>query len=226
MELELVSIKDSSQGCRGNGQQEWWYCLIIQIGYDYHRAGVPQSWSRARWLLWSHTGGVWFGSSEGALPFLVQWNWLKISCFNFHKWDSKWHVICCGSKRVSLRCYLSSWVSPPWCFTQDCLVLSSLKACGKCSSMKTGRLQCCNLMAHASSEQYTFLLFLGLPHRASWTVEKQSEDFPRCCFYFSNFILYSTLSRGSGLNSFSASQVLWSTDSSWISLCCHCDLLQ
>lgn len=43
MELELVSIKDSSQGCRGNGQQEWWYCLIIQIGYDYHRAGVPQS---------------------------------------------------------------------------------------------------------------------------------------------------------------------------------------
>lgn len=21
---------------QGNGQQEWWYCLIIQIGYDYH----------------------------------------------------------------------------------------------------------------------------------------------------------------------------------------------
>ena len=38
MELELVSIKDSSQGCRVNGQQEGWYRLIIQIGYDYHRA--------------------------------------------------------------------------------------------------------------------------------------------------------------------------------------------
>lgn len=36
MELELVSIKDSSEGCRGNGQQEWRYCLIIQMGYDYH----------------------------------------------------------------------------------------------------------------------------------------------------------------------------------------------
>ena len=47
MELELVSIKDSSQGCRGNGQQEWWYCLIIQIVDDYHREGVPQSKSRA-----------------------------------------------------------------------------------------------------------------------------------------------------------------------------------
>lgn len=43
MELELVSIKDSSEGCRGNGQQEWRYCLIIQMGYDYHRAGAPWS---------------------------------------------------------------------------------------------------------------------------------------------------------------------------------------
>lgn len=41
MELEFMSIKVSSQGCGGNGQQEWRYCLIIQIGYDYHRAGVP-----------------------------------------------------------------------------------------------------------------------------------------------------------------------------------------
>lgn len=47
MELELVSIKESSQGCRGNGRQEWWYCLIIQIGYDYHGAGVPHSRGRA-----------------------------------------------------------------------------------------------------------------------------------------------------------------------------------
>lgn len=45
MGLELVSIKESSQGCRGNGWQEWWFCLIIQIGYDYHRAGV--SWSQS-----------------------------------------------------------------------------------------------------------------------------------------------------------------------------------
>lgn len=51
MELELVSIKESSQGCRGNGRQECWYCLIIQIGYDYHSAGVPRSRSRARWPL-------------------------------------------------------------------------------------------------------------------------------------------------------------------------------
>lgn len=49
MELELVSIKDSSEGCRGNGQQELQYCLIIQMGYDYHRAGAPRS--TAHWPL-------------------------------------------------------------------------------------------------------------------------------------------------------------------------------
>lgn len=47
-------------------------------------------------------------------------------------------------------------VSPPRCFTRDCSILSSLKACRRCSSMKTGSLQCCNLMAHAASEQQTF----------------------------------------------------------------------
>lgn len=46
--------------------------------------------------------------------------------------------------------------TPPWCFTQDCLVLSVLRACRKCSSMKTGNLQCCNLMAHAASKQQVF----------------------------------------------------------------------
>lgn len=51
MELELVSIKESSQGCRGSRRQER-HCrrrLIIQMGYDYHSAGVPPSWSAARW---------------------------------------------------------------------------------------------------------------------------------------------------------------------------------
>lgn len=51
MELELVSIKESSQGCRGSGRQERRrrrHCLIIQMGYDYHSAGVPPSWSAAR----------------------------------------------------------------------------------------------------------------------------------------------------------------------------------
>lgn len=42
MELELVSIKESSQGWRGNGWQECWYCLIIQTKYDYQSAGVPR----------------------------------------------------------------------------------------------------------------------------------------------------------------------------------------
>lgn len=49
MELELVSIKESSQGCRGSRQQERHHRLIIQMGYDYHSAGVPPSWRAARW---------------------------------------------------------------------------------------------------------------------------------------------------------------------------------
>lgn len=43
MELELMSIKESSQGCSGNGWQECRSCLIIQINYDEQRAGVPQA---------------------------------------------------------------------------------------------------------------------------------------------------------------------------------------
>lgn len=147
MELELVSIKESSQGCRGNGRQEWWYCLIIQIGYDYHRAGVPQSWSRAHRPLWSHTGGVWLGSSEGALAGSDETK--LISCFNFHECDSKGCAIYCGLKPsvVEIVFVFSSLV---------CTVLSLLKAWRRCSSMKTGSLQCRNLMAHAASERQTF----------------------------------------------------------------------
>lgn len=54
MELELVSIKDSSQGCRGNGRQEWWYCLIIQIRYDYQRAEDQRESLRAEAELAGH----------------------------------------------------------------------------------------------------------------------------------------------------------------------------
>lgn len=42
MGLELVSIKESSQGCRGNGWRQRWRCLIIQVKYDEQRAGVPR----------------------------------------------------------------------------------------------------------------------------------------------------------------------------------------
>lgn len=42
MELELVSITESSQGCSGNGWQECWPGLIIQRNSDQRRAGVPQ----------------------------------------------------------------------------------------------------------------------------------------------------------------------------------------
>lgn len=42
MELELVSIKESSQGCSGNGWQECSFCPIIQINDDHRGAGVPQ----------------------------------------------------------------------------------------------------------------------------------------------------------------------------------------
>lgn len=42
MELELVSIKESSQGCSGSGWQECCFCLIIQINDDHQRAGAPQ----------------------------------------------------------------------------------------------------------------------------------------------------------------------------------------
>lgn len=65
-----------------------------------------------------------------------------------------WFVVV--SRIPLLKYSLSSWVSTPWCFSWDCLVLSLLKACRRCSSMKTGSLQCCNLMAHAASERQTF----------------------------------------------------------------------
>lgn len=42
MELELVSIKECSGGFSGNGWQQCWFCLIIQINDDQQRAGVPR----------------------------------------------------------------------------------------------------------------------------------------------------------------------------------------
>lgn len=175
MELELVSIKESSQGCRGNGRQDWWYCLIIQIGYDYHSARVPQSWSRARWPLWSQTG-VCSGASDGALACSDEMK--LISCFNFHKRDSKRHLIYCGLKHSVIEpifCLLGFLL--PGC---DCSILSSLRACRRCSSMKTGSLQCCNLMAHAASKQHTFYwpcYSLVYPTELPGQVEAE-KDFP------------------------------------------------
>lgn len=178
MELELVSIKESSQGCRGNGRQKWWYCRIIQIGYDYHRAGVPQSWSRARRPLWSQTGGVWLGSSEGALAGSDETK--LISCLNFHECDSKGCVIYCGLKPsvVEIIFVFSSLV---------CSVLSLLKAWRRCSSMKTGSLQCRNVMAHAESERQTFywpcysLVYLT---EASWSGGEWRETLHSLCAVF------------------------------------------
>lgn len=45
MESELVSIKESSQGCRGNGWQQCCYCLIIQnmITREQESRGCPTS---------------------------------------------------------------------------------------------------------------------------------------------------------------------------------------
>lgn len=71
MELELVSIKGSSQGCRGKGRQEWWHCLIIQIGYDYHGAGVPQSRGRAPGHCDHKQGGSLSGLLGGEPSFLL-----------------------------------------------------------------------------------------------------------------------------------------------------------
>lgn len=82
MELELVSIKESSQGCRGSGRQERRRRLIIQMGYDYHSAGVPPSWSAARWPTVITNRGWRICSSEGA-PSCDEMN--LISFFNFRK---------------------------------------------------------------------------------------------------------------------------------------------
>lgn len=82
MELELVSIKESSQGCRGSGRQERRRRLIIQMGYDYHSAGVPPSWSAARWPTVITNRGWRICSSEG-VPSCDEMN--LISFFNFRK---------------------------------------------------------------------------------------------------------------------------------------------
>lgn len=86
MELELVSIKESSQGCRGSGRLECRCCrrhrLIIQMGYDYHSAGVPPSWSAARWPTVITNRGWRICSSEGP-PSCDEMN--LISSFNFGK---------------------------------------------------------------------------------------------------------------------------------------------
>lgn len=85
MELELVSIKESSQGCRGSGRQERRRRrrrLIIQMGYDYHSAGVPPSWSAARRPTVITNRGWRICSSEGA-PSCDEMN--PISSFNFRK---------------------------------------------------------------------------------------------------------------------------------------------
>lgn len=91
MELELVSIKESSQGCRGSRRQERHRCrrLIIQMGYDYHSAGVPPSGSAAlrptvitnRVLL-----------LRGGAPSCDEVN--LISSFNFAK-PVRFFAICC-----------------------------------------------------------------------------------------------------------------------------------
>lgn len=84
-----------------------------------------------------------------------------------------------------------SRVSPLWRFTRDCLVLSSLKACRRCSSVKTGSLQCCNLMAHAAKRAAE--LFTGLcnplvyPTELPGQVESRAKTLHRKCgvFFFS-----------------------------------------
>lgn len=86
-----------------------------------------------------------------------------------------------------------SRVSPLWRFTRDCLVLSSLKACRRCSSVKTGSLQCCNLMAHAAKRAAE--LFTGLcnplvyPTELPGQVESRAKTLHRKCGVFC-FVLF------------------------------------
>lgn len=87
-----------------------------------------------------------------------------------------------------------SRVSPLWRFTRDCLVLSSLKACRRCSSVKTGSLQCCNLMAHAAKRAAE--LFTGLcnplvyPTELPGQVESRAKTLHRKCGVLFLFVFF------------------------------------
>lgn len=101
-------------------------------------------------------------------------------------------------KKTKKKCALClSRVSPLWRFTRDCLVLSSLKACRRCSSVKTGSLQCCNLMAHAAKRAAE--LFTGLcnplvyPTELPGQVESRAKTLHRKCgVFFCLFFFFST----------------------------------
>lgn len=125
------------------------------------------------------------------------------------------------------------------------LVLSSLKAWRGCSGVKTGSLQCCNLMVHAASDRKTFLWPLHstlYPTELPGQVESRVKTSPSLCavlnrvtiFVFtppfmppsqSVLALYSILFwQGSTLNSSYAPQVLWSADCNRMPLSCYCYL--
>lgn len=147
MELELVSIKDSSQGCRGMGSRSGGIASLFKQDMI-----TIEQWSlRAEGKLAGHCDHEQEESSwvpQRRIATLSGEMNLG-SDFSIERSQMGFEVMH-DSLRFKTELLLVFLVFPPCCFS------SWLRARRRCSSMKTGSLQSCNLMAYTANKKRTF----------------------------------------------------------------------